>query len=220
MFRFFDRNAAFAAAPYLAWMALMFALPATAVSYAVRGGIAAVALFAACMAGSFGRVEPRFALRMLVGVAAGLLVLALWVCPEQFEWYRRFCVLGGGAELAGPSPYDPADCGWPLTLARLAGSAFVIAPAEELFFRSFLYRRLQSADWTAVDPRRFDLSAFCWTVGLFALEHDRIVAGAAAGAIYGLVAMRGGLGAAVTAHVVTNLALGIYVVKTGAWAFW
>ena len=219
MSRLFDRKAAFAAAPYLAWMALMFALPATAASYAVRGGIAAVALFAAFMAGSFGRVEPRFALRMLVGVAAGILVLALWVGPEQFEWYRRFCVIGG-AESSGPSPYDPAVCGWPLTLARLAGSAFVIAPAEELFFRSFLYRRLQSADWTAVDPRRFDLSAFCWTVGLFALEHDRIVAGAAAGAIYGLVAMRRGLGAAVVAHVVTNLALALYVIKTGAWAFW
>ncbi|MBQ6137666.1 MAG: CAAX prenyl protease-related protein [Kiritimatiellae bacterium] len=216
----FDRKAVFAAAPYLAWMALMFALPATAGSYAVRGGVAALALAAAFLAGSFGRAEPRFALRMLVGIAAGLLVLALWVCPEQFEWYRRFCVIGGGAESAGPSPYDPSVCGWPLTLARLAGSAFVIAPAEELFFRSFLYRRLQSRDWTDVDPSRFDVSAFLWTVGLFALEHDRIVAGAAAGAIYGLVAMRCGLGAAVTAHVVTNLALGLYVVKTGAWAFW
>ena len=44
--------------------------------------------------------------------------------------------------------------------------------------------------------------------------------GAMAGGIYGLLAIRRGLGSAVVAHVVTNLALGLHVIYHGAWAFW
>ena len=47
-----------------------------------------------------------------------------------------------------------------------------------------------------------------------------IFAGAMAGAFYGLVAIRQGVGAAVVAHVVTNLLLGLYVIHTGQWGFW
>ena len=80
---------------------------------------------------------------------------------------------------------------------------------------------LQRSDWTKVDPARFDLSAFLWMVSLFALEHHtRLAAGAMAGAVYGLVAIRRGIGAAVVAHVVTNLLLGLYVIHTGQWNFW
>ena len=140
--------------------------------------------------------------------------------------YRDFSLLGalglaGQAASPGQSPYDPAVCGWTLTWVRLAGSAFVIAPVEELFFRSFLYRWLQKGDWTKVPLSRFDLAAFLWTAGVFALEHHtRLAAGAMAGAAYGLLAVRRGLGAAIVAHVVTNLALGLYVVQTGEWGFW
>ena len=172
-----------------------------------------------CEKGRCPGVQAAALSDIAAGVLVGFAVFVLWVAPEDIEAYRRFCVIGGAAA-AGPSPYDPASCGWPLTLARLAGSAFVIAPAEELFFRFFLYRRLQSGDWTRVDRRVFDLSAFLWSVGLFALEHDRIVAGAAAGAIYLLLYMRRGLAAAIAAHVVTNFALGMYVIKTGLWNFW
>jgi CAAX prenyl protease-like protein len=103
---------------------------------------------------------------------------------------------------------------------RLAGSAFVIALAEELFFRSFLYRWLQNRAWTTVSPRAFDPNAFLWMVALFALEHDRWLAGAMAGALYGLVYLRKGLAAAVLAHMVTNLGLGLYVIWRGEWGFW
>ncbi len=69
-------------------------------------------------------------------------------------------------------------------------------------------------------PSRFDASAFLWTVGLFALEHNRWLAGALAGALYGWVALRKGLWAAILAHVVTNLVLALYVIESGEWAFW
>ena len=41
-----------------------------------------------------------------------------------------------------------------------------------------------------------------------------------AGVLYGLLAIKKGLGASVVAHVTTNLALGLYVLQTGNWQFW
>ena len=216
--------------PYAVWMAAMSFLPATAEGYAVRTVATAAAMSVACSASSASfspwRLGTSGALdSVLWGLLAGAAVCFLWIWPERFQWYREFSVLSflgfQEAPVDAPSPYDPATCGWPLTLVRLAGSAFVIAPVEELFFRSFLYRWLQKGRWTSVDLSMFDFSAFAWMVGLFALEHHtRLAAGAMAGAAYGLLAVRKGVGAAILAHIVTNLALGLYVVKTGAWGFW
>jgi CAAX prenyl protease-like protein len=100
------------------------------------------------------------------------------------------------------------------------GSAFVIAPAEELFFRAFLYRRLQSDDWCKVDRKHFDLSAFLWTTGLFAVEHNRIAAAVMAGVFYLFAYRRYGMFAAALAHVVTNLLLALFVLYSGVWSFW
>ncbi len=222
------RESCLAAAPYLAWMVLMFALPEGALSYAVRTAVAAAAL-AAWFFMRGGRTAdsagaPRAALpsAVLWGVFAGVAVTVLWIVPEYSGLYRKWCILG---DVPSPldvqtSPYAPENCGWTLAVLRLFGSAFIIAPAEEIFFRNFLYRRLQRDDWTAVDPRRFDLTAFLWMVGLFALEHNRIVAAVMAGVFYGIVYIRRGLWAAILAHVLTNLLLALFVLKTGAWAFW
>ena len=205
-------------APYLVWMALMLALPTSAAAYAVRSAAAGTLLATLVIFG--GRLRMPSRASVLWGVGAGLLVCLLWIWPENFEFYRRFFIVGSGAPPDAPSPYDPAVCGWPLTLIKLAGSAFVIAPAEELFFRSFLYRWIQGGDSAGARLDRFDLTAFLWTVGLFALEHDRYLAGAIAGAVYGLLAIRKGLASAIIAHIVTNLTLAIYVIHFSAWSFW
>jgi hypothetical protein len=41
-----------------------------------------------------------------------------------------------------------------------------------------------------------------------------------AGAAYGALAIRKGLGAAIVAHVTTNLVLAVYVIAHSEWAFW
>ena len=87
---------------------------------------------------------------------------------------------------------------------RLIGSAFVISVAEELFFRKWL----------------IGFAGFWGMVFLFAVEHDRWLVGAIAGVIYGFLYLRRGLGAAIVAHAVTNLVLGLWVLKTGQWQFW
>ena len=216
-----DRSTVAAVLPFGVWIALMTLLPATAWCYAARSAATAAALAWACRV---LRPDWRLSPRALVwGLAAGAFVAAFWIFPESWSWYRKWLLWPVGAEPppVADAPYDPAVCGWPLTIAKLVGSAFVIAPVEELFFRSFLYRRLQAREWLAVPLSRFDVSAFVWTVGLFCLEHPpRFVVAAACGVVYGALALRHGLGAAIVAHVATNLLLALHVVHHGAWAFW
>ena len=162
-------------------------------------------------------------LHLLLGLLVGVVVTVLWIAPECSTFYRTwFCWPIGSLPTASPdpSPYEPAVCGWTLTIAKLIGSAFVIAPVEEVFFRSFLYRWLQKRDFLAIPLSRFNLSAFLWMVFLFTLEHDRPLAAAVAGALYGLAAVRFGLAGAITAHVTTNLLLALYVIHQNAWSFW
>ena len=162
-------------------------------------------------------------LRLFIGLLIGVLVTVLWIAPEFSTFYRTwFCWPIGSlpASTPGPSPYEPAVCGWPLTVAKLIGSAFVIAPVEEVFFRSFLYRWLQKRDFLSVPLARFNLSAFLWMVFLFTLEHDRPLAAALAGALYGLVAIRFGLASAIVAHITTNLLLALHVIFSRSWSFW
>lgn len=221
-----------AVAPFGLWMALMFLLPSSSAwAYAVRTVVSAIALIVAWRyfskrsnlenaIGANNRV--RFIPVLLWGILAGVLVTVLWIAPEYLSFYRKWCIIG---DVAAPnelqtSAYDPKNCGWTLTILKVFGSAFIIAPAEELFFRSYLYRRLQDSSWLEVNRTKFDLSAFLWTTCLFALEHNRIVAAILAGVIYLLVYMRQGFWAAALAHIVTNFLLAIYVIYEGAWAFW
>ena len=218
-------------APFATWIGLQTLLPTTAAAYAIRSAATAlVALYAFWPCGDrSSRPEhsapsslPSRPFQLVVGILLGRVVCALWILPDALDWYQRWCVwpLGSVAAPAAEAPYDPAVCGWPLTIAKLVGSAFVIAPVEELFFRSFLYRWLQSRDFLNVPLTRFDGSAFLWMIFLFMLEHDRPLAAALAGAAYGFAAIRWGLCAAIVAHVVTNLALALHVVYWHAWAFW
>ena len=205
-----------AIAPFAVWMALLMALPAKAEMYAVRTVAVALLMLGLALAFRPWREAIRRFRPSVWGLAVGFLVLVIWIFPEQFEIYRRFCIIGD------PSTVE-VDHGSDLLIGlQLFGSAFVIAPAEEVFYRYFLYRWLdrQAGHWTESSGSRFDPSAFLWTVGLFAVGHNRIVVGAIAGALYGLLAIRKGLGASILAHVTTNLALGLYVLKTGSWQFW
>ena len=191
-------------APYATWMALMAALPATATAYAVRTAAAALLLLCACCfkgpRSSFLTSGRESASPLLGGILVGLTVFAIWILPEQFDWawYRKWCIIGEGGTQA------VAEAGAAMIAVRLVGSAFVISVAEELFFRKWL----------------IGFAGFWWTVALFAIEHDRWLVGAIAGVAYGLLCLRKGLGAAIVAHVTTNLALGFWVLKTGQWQFW
>ena len=197
-------------APFATWIALMTALPATATAYAVRTAATAAMLAAGwCKGGGTldFRREPGFPSdvfclwpSLLCGIAVGLAVFAVWILPEQFDWawYRKWCIIGEGGTQA------VAEASTLMIVYRLVGSAFVISVAEELFFRKWL----------------ISFAGFWWMVALFAIEHDRWLVGAIAGAVYGLLYLRRGLLAAIVAHATTNFVLGLWVIRTGQWQFW
>ena len=153
---------------------------------------------------------------------SGLSIWALTLMPPA-DWPSYFrpdifpALPAGHSSLA----YSPAECGWPLTIAKLIGSAFVISAAEEWFFRGFLYRWLRKGDFLSVDPARYDAQAFWLVVLVFGLEHDRWLAGMMAGVVYGWLVLRTGrIGPAIVAHATTNLALGVYVILSRQYGFW
>ena len=207
--------------PFAVWMGLMFALPATAESYAIRSAATlatGITCWIAHRRGSAAQSQDTgdksgsICTSAVSGIIVGLAIFALWIWAPAWPYSEPVAPEG--------LPYAPETCGWPLTIAKLIGSAFIIAPAEELFFRSFLYRKLIARDFTSIPLSKFDLSAFLWVIFLFTLEHDRPIAAAITGAAYGLLAIRFGISSAIIAHVTTNLVLALHVILNNAWQFW
>ena len=67
----------------------------------------------------------------------------------------------------------------------------------------------------------FTWASFLTTSALFAVEHDRWLAGLIAGLAYnGLYYRTRSLNACIVAHGITNLGLGIYVLAGNQWRFW
>ena len=150
-----------------------------------------------------------------IAIAAGAGVFLAWIALDQ-PWAR----LGG--EAAGYSPLT-AEGGidWPRALARIAVLAAVVPVMEELFWRSFLMRWIDTRDFLNLDARKVSGMAVALTTGLFAVEHSLWVAGLMAGLAYaGLYMTTNNLRAPVLAHAVTNAILGLWILTTGSWHLW
>ena len=220
------------AAPFFVWLAgiavtlLPLGFYAPAYVYAGKTAVCA-ALVAALRPWRFVRCGGTWR-DVALGVLVGLAVYVLWAWPECVPWdgvtawYRRWLVMpiGGMPDYAASWCYawdrSPA-----LAAAKLVGSAFVIAPIEEFFFRGCLMRWLSQRDWQVLPLAAVGRQAFWATAIVFAFEHDRFVAGLLAGLAYGGLAVRtNSLRAPIAAHVTTNLILGLHVLLADAYHFW
>ena len=156
-------------------------------------------------------------------IVVGVLVCVLWVGLDPFypmnhvimtptpgdEWnpVGRF---GAGSTLA-----------WFFIVVRIVGSSLVVPPLEEVFYRSFLYRKFIKDDFMQVPVGYFAGASFVACSALFGLMHYQWLPGILCGMLYlGLVVRKKRLGDAMTAHAITNFLLGIWVVWKGAWQFW
>lgn len=178
-------------------------------------------------------------------LGVGAAVAAVWILPETpgfgrlapaaQAFYHRWLIMMPGTlpDYFNPDFYPalppghaslafaPEEAGWALTLAKLAGSAAVIAVIEEFFFRGFFYRWLRKGAFWTLPLGAFDAQAFWTVVAVFGLEHDRWFAGLVAGAVYGWLTVRtGDVWCAALAHGVTNLLLGVYVIVSRQYGFW
>lgn len=151
----------------------------------------------------------------LWSVVVGLLVFALWIqldAPWMLigEPTARFVPVDAQGQLL-----------WPLIAVRWLGATLLVPVMEELFWRSFLMRWLQSPVFEGIDPRHVGARAILLSTFVFMLAHPLWLAAIVAGLAYALLyRATGKLWTAVIAHAVTNGALGLWVVHSGQWQFW
>jgi CAAX prenyl protease-like protein len=156
------------------------------------------------------RIGP---LAALVAIVVGVAVLVLWISLDA-SWMS----IGSSA---GFDPRNNGQLDWSLVVVRIAGAALVVPVMEELFWRSFLLRWIEAADFQKVDPAQAGPKSFIITIVLFGFEHNLWLAGIVAGAAYSVLFMRHRtLWSPILAHAVTNGLLGIWVVATGNWSYW
>jgi CAAX prenyl protease-like protein len=150
-----------------------------------------------------------------LALGAGVAVLLLWINLDE-PWMRL------GSATAGFRPVDAqGELIWPLVALRWAGAALVVPIMEELFWRSFLMRWIDSPRFELVPPQRVTLRAIALSTFVFMLAHTQWLAAIAAGLVYAWLYVRTGkLWVAVLAHVVTNALLGGWVIFTGNWGYW
>lgn len=167
--------------------------------------------------------EMRWKLSV-AAIVVGIGVFALWIGLD--EVFRRLGFQGAPRlkitqDAWNPQAHFPAPMAWFFIGVRIIGSGFVVSALEEVFFRSWLYRYLAKPDFEAVPMGKFFLLPFLVTSIVFGLEHREWLAGILCGFAYqGLVCWKKRLGDAMTAHTLTNLLLGVWVVWKGAWLFW
>lgn len=151
-------------------------------------------------------------------VALGLVVIVAWIGLERLPYPR--------IPLAGPRQgFDPAVLSPGLRAAflavRLLGLIVVVPLFEELFWRSFLMRWVVDQEFWKVPVGHVTAVSAVVTSALFAAAHPEWLPALLTGLAWaGLLAWSRSLLACVISHVVANLALGLYVLQTGAWELW
>lgn len=140
----------------------------------------------------------------------GLAVFVVWI---NLNFYPL--AIGGGK---GMSP--PASDAWAWIAVRIFGAAIVVPIMEELFWRSFVMRWIDARSFLSASPAAVSLRAMLVSSLVFGLEHSLWFAGLLAGLAYAWLYRRGNLRLAIVSHGITNLVLGLWVVRTGQWQFW
>ena len=175
--------------------------------YALRVVAAAGALW--YFRRSYRDLDLRFG---WTGAAAGLVVFAIWMAFEK--------TTHSAAPAALMQASSAARIAW--VTVRILGAVIIVPIAEELAFRGFLLRRLQSSDFESVGWKTFAWAPFLISAVAFGLLHgERWLAGTIAGAIFALAQLRRGrIGDAIAAHSVANILVAAWVLLAGDWQLW
>jgi CAAX prenyl protease-like protein len=152
-------------------------------------------------------------------VAMGVFVFVFWVGLDPL--YPRFFKID-----AAWQPWrdfgENSPLAWATMIGRVIGMTLVVPPMEEVFYRSFVYRYIITPKFETSPLNRFDGRAFIFTAILFGSAHGNQwpVAILCAFCYQWLVLRKGRLGDAMTAHAITNLLLGSYIMWKQQWQFW
>jgi uncharacterized protein len=154
-------------------------------------------------------------------VAAGILVFLLWVGLDPFYPKSQLLFKIGDPWNPVKAFADQPALGIFFVAVRTFGSALIVPPIEEAFYRSFLYRYFVRQNFATLPFSRRHWLSLVVTSLLFGLAHYQWLGGVLCGLIYqGLVIHKNRLGDAMAAHAITNFLLGVYIYSSGAWQFW
>ncbi len=151
-------------------------------------------------------------------VVIGILVFALWISPQTFLGFQARAV-GFNPEIfaANPTAY------WVTVAFRFLRLVVVVPLVEEIFWRGFLLRYFINEDFDRVPFGTFSWPSFSIVALVFGFSHSMAdwPAGVLTGAIYNITAYRTkSLSSCVVTHAITNLLLGLWIMKTKQWGFW
>ena len=156
--------------------------------------------------------------RIWFSVAVALVVFALWISPQA--------IFGLAPRIDGFNPEvfsgQPAAY-WATIFFRFLRLVVVVPLVEEIFWRGFLLRYLINEKFHAVPVGAFSWLSFTVVTVGFGLAHSRAdwIPALITGALYNCVAYRTkSLSSCVLAHAITNLLLGLWIMKTRQWGFW
>lgn len=175
-------------------------------------------------------------LYVLRPIAAGVAILVYWPRLRPLAWrvswrgplvgaavfllwaaFGRLLTPATGMPQALAAMPAPERIAW--LVVRIGAAMLTVPIAEELAFRGWLLRRIESADFEAVPFQRVGATALILSSAVFGAEHGALwVPGVIAGLAYAAVLMRTGrFGEAVAAHATTNSLLAVYVLLAGQW---
>jgi uncharacterized protein len=201
------------------WLAIDKHLPiANPAKEILRDVILVAAIF-----GFSRRVLPTRAPHWAPSIALGVAVCLVWIAPDSLvPGWRNHALFQNSITGKISTSIRPEEL-TPLMLAlRTARAALLVPVLEELFWRGWLPRWIQSSKIDRVPLGQYTPLAFWATAVLFAAEHGPFwEVGLVTGIIYNLwMRHTRSLGDLVLTHAVTNLALSGYVIATGRWSFW
>jgi len=187
-----------------------------------------VFMASALLASTFFAVPSIVYPLRFLAMAAGLWVALPFL--RRLEWRLDPIAIGAGVAIgvAWVATSAPADLESELAVAltqmtapifaiwvvtRVLGTSLLVPMIEELFFRGYVFRRI---DTGALAMR---ILALAVSTALFALLHDRWLAAALAAVIFALVMLRKGrLSDAILCHAAANMVIAAWALATQQWS--
>ncbi|MEO7454107.1 MAG: CAAX prenyl protease-related protein [Fimbriimonadales bacterium] len=166
--------------------------------------------------------EIKFEAKWLVpSIVIGVALFAAWVGIEKNFGYPHMTFLGDRTAFNPLTEADNAGMRAAFFAFRFFGLVLMVPLMEEIFWRSFLLRFITKPEFQTLKVGEFTNVALLIGTAFFGLAHPEwLPAVIFALAISLWLRYTKSLFAAIIVHLVTNLALGIYVVTQQDWIFW
>lgn len=157
-----------------------------------------------------------------LGVVVGVVGIFQWVGMQLF--LQRFETFQPSGEAFDPTKaFASTGAMYAFIAIRVAGAVVLVPVMEELFWRDFLWRQILAPnDFKLAGVGEWGWGPFLGVSASFALVHGNWWLTSIVWALImaGLLVYTKSLGACIVAHAVTNLLLGMYVLRYRDWGFW